>query len=236
MPSLTLQVDPYDVLGLAEGASLEQIRDAYRQKAKLHHPDAGGDTWAFRILAQAYESLSTARVTRAAWNEFNAHSTPSPPPQSPPEPEPKQDEGTIRPGINDAVIDPVRAVDVEKLWVRRQTGRVWLLRDSLDASHYMSCNLNVSWPSEQHREAARAFEGHEALLLELAEVFQEMQAFSGAISGSFQAEDEWFSGWLSYPSPNQATLAFRQLHHALRSRGFSIHSWTRDLTIPHERS
>ena len=31
--------DPYAVLGVARGASRDQIRDAYREQLKLYHPD-----------------------------------------------------------------------------------------------------------------------------------------------------------------------------------------------------
>jgi len=233
VPSITFEIDPHDVLGVPEGATLEEIRDAYRRKAKQHHPDAGGETWAFRILSQSYETLSAARVTKAAWTEFAARPTATR--VVPPEPESDEVEETVRAGAHDVVLDPARVVDVEKLWVRRDVGGVWLLRDAFSGDRFLSCSLNITWPSESHQDDARALDDPNPLLQQLAEVFAEMQALSGATSSNSQMEEDWFSGWLSYPSLNKATVAFRNLHHALRSRGFSVRSWTRDLTIPRER-
>lgn len=52
--------DPYRTLGLAPGASLDEIRRAYRRLAKVNHPDAGGEAALPRFLAiqQAYEQLA----------------------------------------------------------------------------------------------------------------------------------------------------------------------------------
>ena len=233
MPSITVEIDPHDVLGVAEGATLEEIREAYRRKAKTHHPDAGGETWAFRILAKAYEQLSAARVSRVAWAEFATRPTARR--VDIPEADAEETEETIRPGAQDMVLDPVRVVDVEKLWVRREAGGVWLLRDAHGSDRFLSCSLNITWPSEAHEQEARAVEDPMPLLQDLAEVFSQMQALSGATTANHQIDDDRFSGWLSYPSLNKATIAFRELHHALRSRGFSVRSWTRDLTIPHDR-
>jgi hypothetical protein len=46
-----------DLLGLAEGASVQAIKRAYRRLAKAHHPDLGGDGEAFHRLEQAYRLL-----------------------------------------------------------------------------------------------------------------------------------------------------------------------------------
>ncbi|MFO0950450.1 MAG: J domain-containing protein [Isosphaeraceae bacterium] len=70
--SFTLTINPADILGVPADATLEQIREAYRNKAKRYHPDAGGEEWAFRILVQSYEMMSVARVTRATTREANA--------------------------------------------------------------------------------------------------------------------------------------------------------------------
>ncbi len=51
--------DPYRMLGLPPGASLNEIRSAYRRLAKKYHPDAAGDRALPRFLAiqTAYERL-----------------------------------------------------------------------------------------------------------------------------------------------------------------------------------
>ena len=53
----SFSLDPRTILGIGPNASLDEIRDAYRLKSKKHHPDLGGDEWAFRMVARAYEVL-----------------------------------------------------------------------------------------------------------------------------------------------------------------------------------
>ena len=55
--ALPSQESPYDVLGVKPDATEEQIEASYRQKAKLLHPDAGGDTEAFKRLTDARNKL-----------------------------------------------------------------------------------------------------------------------------------------------------------------------------------
>ena len=56
---MALDADPYRTLGLARGASREEVKRAYRALAKVHHPDAAGETALPRFLAiqAAYEQL-----------------------------------------------------------------------------------------------------------------------------------------------------------------------------------
>jgi hypothetical protein len=65
-------VDPRTVLSVGPDASLDEIRDAYHAKSKKHHPDAGGDEWAFRMVTQAYEVL---KATAAASSPTSRRTT-----------------------------------------------------------------------------------------------------------------------------------------------------------------
>jgi hypothetical protein len=73
---MSFQGDPHRTLGIAPGASLNEIKSAYRRLVKQYHPDAAGERALPRFLAiqGAYERLvdgegrlrqpSTARTTR----------------------------------------------------------------------------------------------------------------------------------------------------------------------------
>ncbi len=69
MPSLNREAkrDYYKVLGLGEGASIEEIKKAYRELAREYHPDkqSGMEGWqkeaasnTFQLVSEAYEVLS----------------------------------------------------------------------------------------------------------------------------------------------------------------------------------
>lgn len=47
----------YAVLGLTERATLQEIKIAYRELAKKHHPDVGGKTEIFQAISEAYHIL-----------------------------------------------------------------------------------------------------------------------------------------------------------------------------------
>ena len=49
--------DNYSVLGLKRSASDEDIKKAFRDKARETHPDKGGDPDEFRKVREAYENL-----------------------------------------------------------------------------------------------------------------------------------------------------------------------------------
>lgn len=48
----------YNILGLAQGASESEIKQAYRKLAMKHHPDRGGNESEFKRIKEAYEALS----------------------------------------------------------------------------------------------------------------------------------------------------------------------------------
>ena len=57
---MTLDPDPYRTLGLKRGATLDEVKRAYRRLAKINHPDAAGESALPRFLAiqAAYEQLA----------------------------------------------------------------------------------------------------------------------------------------------------------------------------------
>jgi len=60
--------DHYAALGLSSGATLADIKKAFRQQASLHHPDKNADAGAparFRAVQEAYEVLSDADKRQA---------------------------------------------------------------------------------------------------------------------------------------------------------------------------
>jgi curved DNA-binding protein CbpA len=50
--------DPYEILGVSRKSSLDDIKHHYRNLAKTHHPDKGGNPDTFAKIANAYEILS----------------------------------------------------------------------------------------------------------------------------------------------------------------------------------
>lgn len=63
--------DPYKVLGVARGATPEEIRKAY--EARLHevHPDKGGTAEAFQRVKQAYDAIKKQKPGAGAPPFFN---------------------------------------------------------------------------------------------------------------------------------------------------------------------
>ncbi|HOC69879.1 MAG TPA: J domain-containing protein [Candidatus Hydrogenedentes bacterium] len=54
----------YRLLGLSPSAKWEEIERAYRTKAKIHHPDRGGDEDAMRALNEAYNRIKQLKKPR----------------------------------------------------------------------------------------------------------------------------------------------------------------------------
>ena len=50
--------DHYVTLELAPGAPAEEVKEAYRRLAMVHHPDRGGSEEDFKRVKRAYEALS----------------------------------------------------------------------------------------------------------------------------------------------------------------------------------
>jgi DnaJ domain len=69
----------YEVLGIPDRASAEEVRRAYRRLVKAAHPDRAGDPERFRVLTQAYDVLSDP-TRRAAYDRSLLPAPAAPPP------------------------------------------------------------------------------------------------------------------------------------------------------------
>jgi DnaJ domain len=224
----SFEIDPLKVLGVPADASLEQIREAYRKKAKLYHPDVGGEDWVFRILSQSYELLSSARVVRAAHFE-----TAAPPPADRRRREPNAE--IVHPGIHDKDMDPSRLVAVEHLCVRYlwdDASYLWLGQAVPDEERFLSCSLNINWPDVAGLAPGAVVAGEGAIVAALGEIFDATIIGTRAINSRSRVDDGRFAGWLSYSSFDRSFKALQGLHRALRSRGLGMRQWSRDLFIP----
>lgn len=62
-----LSASPYEVLGVARGASDDEVRKAYRRMLRATHPDTGGDTARFDAVQRAWVLIGTS-TARAAYD------------------------------------------------------------------------------------------------------------------------------------------------------------------------
>jgi hypothetical protein len=74
MQNFDPQKDYYDILGVDEQASNEEIERAFRHEARKHHPDAGGSEETMKALNEARDLLSDDE-TRQAYDLARAPKT-----------------------------------------------------------------------------------------------------------------------------------------------------------------
>jgi hypothetical protein len=118
-------IDYYELLGVRRDASHQEIRSAYRALAKAMHPDAGGTAGTFRLLREAYETLSDP----AAREDYDQGETQYDEPPAPPAPPPQRtrERGRFRPPESDHVPTlPVIEPDTVPWWHEVRGRRVVL--------------------------------------------------------------------------------------------------------------
>tara|TARA_X000000368_G_C23043222_1_gene717957 strand:- start:920 stop:1765 length:846 start_codon:yes stop_codon:yes gene_type:complete len=62
-------MDYYDLLGVRKQATDKDLKDAFKNKAREHHPDKGGDPEKFKQINEAYQNLSDPQK-RQMYDQF----------------------------------------------------------------------------------------------------------------------------------------------------------------------
>jgi DnaJ domain len=81
-------MDPYQTLGLPNNCTREDLKEAFRAKARLVHPDRGGDPATFIQLRQAYDQIITELGRRPSGLIAGTSARPARPDPRPKQPDP----------------------------------------------------------------------------------------------------------------------------------------------------
>ncbi len=255
-------LDPRTILGIGPDASLEEIHEAYRAKSKKHHPDRGGDEWAFRMVARAYEVLKTTAAVPAAgptapwagrassppppeaarsadwsWGWANRSAQPGPGPGAGaawrPADEPSAEASSA--DAEEERLDPsrIRTVDVELIWTRFEKDRPARLLARNDADDAtLSVCMVISWPEAELVDHTAEFLDGAETLRSLIELFERLRGDRSVVATRSRIEDGRFVGWLSYPDVLTAQDAVLTLRETFGARGLTIKLQTRDERVP----
>lgn len=230
----TFEIDPAQVLGVRNDASLEQIRDAYRARSKKYHPDLGGDEWAFRLVARSYEVLSRARVSGRLAAEAAAPPPRSAPTVDPVTTRPTDPEGaSVRKGVRDQVEHPTLLVDVELLLLRMELENPYDVIAVPASDRNLSCSLNVSWPITMPDDAGPGPD-RTTLGSKVAAAFNDVLVRSQPTSSWQDHGPTSFKGWLSYATAQRCYGGFNLLRTALKARGLGVNQRIREIIIPRD--
>jgi hypothetical protein len=256
----SFQFEPDAILGVAPGSSLREIRDAYHQKSLKHHPDKGGDEWAFRMVTRAYEILSTARVVDRADEEDRR------PPRVRPEGQPTTDvppratwTGGFGPTSAKPGLDPDAMLNI-KGWggpARSHAGEspdevskivaaeLLILRFELEATldlftrspedRNLSCSLHVCWPVIELAERALVIPDAPRILKKIGDAFKIKGVRKHALKKKSTIENGRFEGWLTYPTAVMASEALDAFREALAHDGLGLEKQVREMAIPRPR-
>lgn len=211
------ELDPHEVLGLSRGCTAEELHDAYRKKSKKHHPDGGGDGWAFRVVVWAHEALNliVERDRIAAM----ARETP--------------DTGRIRQGVQDKNVDPTRLVQVEVVWMRYEVENIFgIIGERGGEDRNLSGSLVINWPGDDVTRPATNITNAEKILVALNAAFDDLRLRTPTTAANSKIEDGRFFANLGYANGKTASDAFKHLHVNLKARGLGVKQWTRDVSIP----
>jgi hypothetical protein len=223
-------LDPRTVLGVGEDASREEIDRAFREKSKKHHPDVGGDEWAFRVVRRAHEML---KATSGMAQRHPSFSTTFPDPHG--AVSESHAEAPFRSGQDPPSQFEFHTVDVELVWIRFElAGRVEVYGDEMPATTTLSVCLVISWPRLSFVKHSAAFPDAAETLHHVIDSFEHLRTSELHPASRCRIEEGQFVGWLSYPNVLQAEAGFHALHSALALHDLKVSLQTRDEPIPTE--
>jgi hypothetical protein len=232
----SFSLDPEEILGVAPNATLEELHQAYRQKAKKFHPDTNGEPWSFRVVQKAYQLLSTSRVALHVEREV-VRSAPTPPPRPASRPLHPHEPGDeqVRSVVRDQVPDLSWLVDLDLFLVRYEVDdpTEFLIRAPEDRN--LSCSLNLLWPTHRGGQPYGGPARPEGYLRALSDVLSSVVKQTKPTDERISKTDDRFVAWLSYPSMAKASEAARILRGLLREKGFGIDQRSRELVVPREQ-
>lgn len=84
MPDSPSPASPYEVLGVPTGASMEDLRRAYRRRLRETHPDTGGEAVEFHAVQVAWRLIGTPDDRASFDASFTRTSTTAPSASTPP--------------------------------------------------------------------------------------------------------------------------------------------------------
>lgn len=230
-----LDLEPHTVLGVPRDASMDMIREAFRRKSLKHHPDRGGDDWAFRIVVRAYQALTqpgpeipatldtaATRTTPTDLNRGDVARMATPPGGrwSP-----------LRPGVRDRGVERSRLVQVEVVWVQSDVGELGVFNPRAE-DRRIGGSLTLTWPDPELPGDPRGIPFADRILLALNAAFDDLRARTGSTSARSHIESGRFEAWLQYRSGPLAHEGFKHLHTNLKARGLGVQQWSRILTLP----
>jgi hypothetical protein len=248
------QLNPRTILGVGPDATAEQIHEAFREKSKKHHPDLGGDEWAFHMVARAYEVLrSTANGLEASNGGDADQAAPDAPGSSwawpgprvnpfsqgwfsfNPEPQAEESDEAATATAAPAQSAPPEAfqdVAAELIWIRFEMEREAVAEpsDGPDRATLSVCMV-VSWPVKALVARTAEFAGAGETLRRVIDAFERLDRGS-ALAVRTRIEDGQFVGWVSFPDVVAAQSAFLGFREALANDGLSVRLQTRDEMIP----
>lgn len=239
------QFEPRTILGVAPDASADQIRDAFHEKSKKHHPDLGGDEWAFRMVVRAYEVLKStsngldvgggvAPAPGASWGWPGPSPFVDPSARGASTSAPEPDEPTAEADAQTQTVPPgeFRAVDVELIWIRFEMPEKPGAEapENSDRSTLSVCMV-VSWPVKSLVARTAEFAGSGETLRQVIDGFERLDR-GAALAVRTRIEDGQFVGWVSYPDVVAAQAAFLGFRDTLTNGGLSVRLQTRDEMIP----